>query len=167
MGVEKIKSREAIKIIAADLRMRDTRIVTTNGAFDILHRGHIHTFEIAKQQGDVLIVGLNSDASIKRYKSETRPINTQTDRAYLLSMLEMIDYITIFDEDDPRAFLNDIRPTFHVKSRKGYKGIEQKVVERYGGRIFLIDDLPGYSTSEVLMNAVADYYKNPPRESYD
>lgn len=147
---DKIKNREEIRQIAEDLRRNHKVIVTTNGSFDILHVGHVKSLNLARQQGDYLIVGLNSDSSIRGYKGPNRPINNQEDRAYLLSALECVDYIVIFDEPDPREFLGAIKPHYHVKSKSGYKGTEREVVESNGGQVVLLEDLPGYSTTTLL-----------------
>jgi rfaE bifunctional protein nucleotidyltransferase chain/domain len=128
----------------------DVRIVTTNGAFDILHAGHIESLALAKSYGDLLIVGLNSDASVRKYKSVNRPIIPEADRAKMLSALYFVDYVVMFDETDPREFLKRINPTYHVKSRKGYLGIEGDVVREGGGKVVLVDDIPGLSTSDIV-----------------
>lgn len=164
MGKEKIKQREELEELLREISR--SRIVTTNGAFDILHAGHLNTFYQAKGWGDVLIVGVNSDASIKAYKDPDRPVNNQNDRALLISALEMVDYVTIFDEPDPRALLDIIKPDYHVKSKTGYKGIEKEVVERYGGQIILLDDVPGYSTTGLLEEHIDRYVKSL-HEKYD
>jgi D-beta-D-heptose 7-phosphate kinase/D-beta-D-heptose 1-phosphate adenosyltransferase len=148
----KIKSREEIKAIVENIRknQKGKKIITTNGAFDILHTGHVGCLDIAKSLGDYLIVGLNSDASIKRYKSKDRPIIPQHFRAKMLSSLQVVDYVVIFDEDDPRELLGVIKPDIHTKSKSGFKGIEREVVESNGGKIFLVDDVPGLSTTFIL-----------------
>jgi rfaE bifunctional protein nucleotidyltransferase chain/domain len=147
--IPKLKSRDEITKLADQLRP-SRKIVTTNGAFDILHPGHVHSLQTARSYGDVLIIGLNSDASIKRLKGQSRPILNQYGRAYMLGALDCVNFVTIFDEDDPRELLKIIKPHFHVKSRTGYKGIEEEVVRAGGGQVILIDDLPGYSTTSIL-----------------
>jgi len=148
----KILNREQIKKEVEKLRSQNfkIKIVTTNGAFDLMHSGHLHSLYDAKSLGDILIVGLNSDISIKRYKSSERPILPQGERAKMLSALEVVDYIVIFDEDDPRELLKVIKPNFHVKSKTGFKGIEREVVESNGGKIVLIEDIPGISTTDII-----------------
>ena len=153
MGEEKVKNIGEIKLIAAELKGKK-KIVTTNGSFDILHMGHVKTFYDAKEYGDVLIVGLNSDSSIKAYKSPNRPINNQKDRALMLAALEMVDYVVIFDELDPCAFLDVVKPDVHVKSKSGYKGIEKDTVEKNGGKVILLDDEPGYSTTDLIKRII-------------
>ena len=132
----------------------DKIVATTNGAFDLLHRGHIHVFEIAKKQSDILIVGVNSDASIQQYKSPTRPINVLLDRLAVLEAIEHIDYLVVFEEPDPRAFLQAVSPDAHYKSKSGYKGIEEEVIDRE--KIHLLDDLPNYSSSLLFQKLYED-----------
>lgn len=146
----KIKTKKEIGIICNNLRKEKKIIVTTNGAFDILHVGHVRSLKKAKSFGDVLIVGLNSDSSIRRYKSLDRPIIPQEDRAEMLASLECVDYVVIFDELDPRKFLQAVKPNFHVKSKLGFKGIERGVVESNGGKIILLEDIPGISTTDLI-----------------
>lgn len=157
MFEEKILSREALAKEVARLRAErpDIVIVTTNGSFDIMHVGHVYSLEKAKEQGDVLIVGLNSDSSIKSYKSPNRPINPQEDRAAFMAALACVDYVTIFDELDPRALLAVIKPDRHVKSRSGYLGLEEEVVTSNGGKVVLLDDIPGKSTTMLIQKILA------------
>lgn len=148
----KIKTREEIKEIVEKLRKENPKIkiVTTNGAFDVLHSGHVYTLETAKAYGNILIVGLNSDSSIKQYKSESRPIIPQEERAKLLSALQCVDYVVIFEETDPRALLEVIKPDFHVKSKSGFKGLETEIVVKNNGKIILLEDIPGFSTTNLI-----------------
>jgi len=158
--INKIKTWSEIEEIVKRLRKENPniKIVTTNGAFDILHIGHIRSLKEAKSYGDVLIVGLNSDSSIKAYKSPNRPIINQEERAEMLSFLEIVDYVVIFHELDPRKLLDVIKPDFHVKSKAGYKGIEKDVVEKNGGKIILTDtDI--FSTSEIIERIIKNQKK--------
>ena len=129
-------------------------VATTNGAFDLLHKGHIHIFRTAKSQSDILIVGVNSDESIRQYKSPTRPINDLLDRLAVLEAIEYIDYLVVFEEPDPRAFLAAVQPDAHYKSREGYKGIEEEVIDRE--RIHLLDDIPNYSSTRLFKRLYDD-----------
>jgi len=151
---EKIKSKKEISNIANELRENGKKIVTTNGAFDLLHSGHLKSIETAKSLGDVLIVCLNSDESVRRYKSPLRPIISEKHRARMLAALTNVDYVVIFEEDDPRSILESIKPNIHVKSKSGYKGIEKEVVEKYGGEIRLIDDVAGLSTTDIVKKII-------------
>jgi len=148
----KIKSREEIKKIVADLRKENPKIVivTTNGAFDILHAGHAKSMELAKSFGNVLIVGLNSDSSIQQYKSKDRPIIPQKYRAQMLAALAAVDYVTIFDETTSIEFVKSIKPNIHVKSKNGFTGVENDAVIMGGGRMELIEDTPGISTTQII-----------------
>jgi len=152
--MEKLKSIYSLQDICIELKKEGKKIVTTNGAFDLLHKGHIFLFEKAKKQGDVLIVGVNSDRSIREYKSPTRPINSQEDRIAVLQAIEYIDYLTIFDEPTPCNFLRAIQPDIHVKSKEGYKGLEETVIDR--DKIILIEDVPNYSSSMLFKKLYHD-----------
>lgn len=110
-----IKTFDEIEKIASRLKQNNKKVVFTNGCFDILHKGHVSYLNVAKNFGDVLILGLNSDASVKRLKGENRPINCQDDRAYILSALECVDYVVIFDEDTPYELIYKIKPDVLVK----------------------------------------------------
>lgn len=155
----KIKAREELQQIVEKLKKQGKTIVTTNGSFDLLHMGHVETFVEAKKQGDVLIVGVNSDASVKRYKSPDRPMVPEEDRAGMIASLICVDYVTIFDEDDPRALLSALKPHVHVKSKSGYKGIEEETVVKHGGKIVLLDDVPGKSTTQLIEKILKVYGK--------
>jgi len=144
-------ARPQLAPLANRLRAQGKRIVTLNGSFDLLHAGHLYILEEAKAQGDVLIVGLNSDASVKRYKSKDRPIIPEAERAKMLSGLRCVDYVHIFDEDTPIAFLEEVKPQVHVNgSEYGADCVEAPVVKRHGGRIHIVEKIPGLSTSQIL-----------------
>lgn len=159
-AARKIKTKQEIEKVVQELRNADKNIciVTTNGAFDLIHSGHITSLEHAKSLGDILIVGLNSDSSVKRYKSNLRPIIPQKERAKMLASLEAVDYVVIFEEDNPNALLEIIKPNKHVKSKSGFKGLERETVENHGGEITLLDDVIGISTTQIL-NKVLDIYQ--------
>lgn len=147
----KIKTREEISKIAEQLKKEGKRIVTTNGAFDLLHYGHIKLFEFAKQQGDILIIGLNSDKSIRTYKNKNRPIVGQEQRAEILAAIQQIDYITIFDEPIPIKFVESVKPNVHVNAATyGLNCIESETVRKNGGEIKLFDIIKGHSTTDII-----------------
>ena len=127
-------------------------IVFTNGCFDVLHRGHIEYLEFCKAQGDVVVVGLNSDKSVKTIKGPERPINNQHDRAAVLAALEVVDYITVFDEPDPLNLIKKIKPDILVKgedwAEKGVVGRE--FVESYGGKVLLARLVEGKSSTVTI-----------------
>ncbi|MGB7217918.1 MAG: bifunctional heptose 7-phosphate kinase/heptose 1-phosphate adenyltransferase [Vicinamibacterales bacterium] len=143
--------RAALAQLATTLKAKHKRIVTVNGSFDLLHSGHLHILNEARQQGDVLIVGLNSDASVRGYKGPGRPMVPERRRAEMLLALRMVDYVHIFDEADPIAFLREIRPDVHVNgSEYGENCIEADTVRRGGGTIHIVGRIPGLSTSNLI-----------------
>ena len=134
-----------------DLKNAGRSIVTLNGSFDLLHAGHMQILFEASQQGDVLIVALNSDHSIKTYKSFNRPIISLDNRLKLIAALEFVDFITWFDETDPICFLEAIKPHIHVNGAEyGENCIESNTVKKYGGKVYLVNRLPELSTSEII-----------------
>ena len=148
---KKIKTRQEIIEIADRLRKDGKKIVTCNGSFDIMHIGHIKFLQEARAQGDALIVGLNSDASVKKYKSSDRPINPQEYRAELLAALECVDYVTTFDETEPIAFLSAVKPDVHVN------GIEAETVRENGGRLHLVPLFKDFSTTNMIKKLIKVY----------
>jgi len=145
---EHIKTWDQISSIVAELKDKKRNIVFTNGCFDILHIGHIKYLEKAKSFGDILILGLNSDDSVKRLKGNNRPINPQDDRAYILASLEAVDYVVIFNEDTPYDLINIIRPDILAKGGD-YEG--RKVVgEDIAKELKLITFIDGKSTTKTI-----------------
>lgn len=142
-------SNLAQKIV--EIRKTGKKIVTLNGSFDLLHAGHLQILYEASLQGDILIVALNSDSSIKQYKSPLRPIISLEYRLQMMSALNFVDYVTWFEETDPRNLLNIIKPDVHVNGAEyGENCIEAETVKSQGGRIHIVKLVPGLSTSEVL-----------------
>ncbi len=143
--------RRQLSQLAATLRGRGKRIVTINGSFDLLHAGHLYILNEARQCGDVLLVGLNSDASVRSYKGAGRPIIPERQRAEMLLALRIVDYVHIFDEPDPIAFLEEVKPDVHVNGAEyGEACIESDAVTRHGGSVHLVDRIPGLSTSGIV-----------------
>jgi rfaE bifunctional protein nucleotidyltransferase chain/domain len=144
------------------LRREGKRIVFTNGCFDLLHPGHIHTLTQAKARGDVLVVAINSDASVKRLKGEQRPILNQEERAVTLSALSVIDYVTIFAEDTPLEVIRLLLPDVLVKgSDWGADAVVgREVVEANGGEVVLIPYQTGFSTTDIIERIVTGYMKS-------
>ncbi|MGD8787756.1 MAG: D-glycero-beta-D-manno-heptose 1-phosphate adenylyltransferase, partial [Phycisphaerales bacterium] len=141
-------------------RNKGKTIVFTNGCFDVIHRGHIEYLGLCKSQGDLVVVGLNSDSSVKTIKGPKRPINNQDDRAVVLAALEMVDYITIFDEPDPLNLIKKVKPDILVKgedwSDKGVIGRE--FVESRGGKVVLaplVEDKSSTATIEKMKSLQA------------
>jgi rfaE bifunctional protein nucleotidyltransferase chain/domain len=142
---------QEIETKVAALKAQGKKIVTLNGSFDLLHAGHLHIIHEASQQGDVLIVALNSDKSIQQYKSPSRPIIPLEYRMKMMAALDFVDYVTSFEETDPRAILQKIKPHIHVNgSEYGKDCIEAAVVKEHGGHIHIVDLVPGLSTSHIL-----------------
>ncbi len=131
---------------------KDLNVVATNGCFDILHVGHIRSLQKAKSLGDVLIVGLNSDSSVKKIKGENRPINNENNRAEVLAALGCIDIVTIFSEETAERFLEMVKPNIYVKG--GEYNLdnlpEAKIVQKYGGKVHFIPMIPESSTNKVI-----------------
>ncbi len=157
----KILSRAALVKTRNALRRAGKKVVFTNGTFDILHRGHVEYLAKAKKLGDVLIVGLNSDASIKRIKGPKRPINPNADRATVLAALASVDYVCFFQEDTPEYLIADIIPDVLVKGADwGLNEIVGKdVVERNGGKVKTITMTRGRSTTNVIQRVLEAYRK--------
>jgi D-glycero-beta-D-manno-heptose 1-phosphate adenylyltransferase len=149
--MDKIMGLDRLMAIVAQFRKQKKTIVTTNGAFDILHVGHLKALEFAKRQGDVLIVCLNSDDSIRKYKSSDRPIIPESERAALVSSIIFVDYVVIFDEKTPERILEHIKPDIHVKGSE-YKSLpEARVVEKNGGKVvFLERNDSEQSTTKII-----------------
>ena len=135
----------------AAIRKEGKSIATLNGSFDLLHAGHLEMIYQASLQEDVLIVALNSDASIRQYKSAQRPIIALEYRMQMMSALECVDYVTFFEETDPRNLLTKIKPDCHVNGAEyGADCIEAEVVKEHGGRVHIVSLIPGLSTSSIL-----------------
>ena len=128
------------------------KVVFTNGCFDILHRGHVTYLNEAKRQGDILVVGVNSDASVKKLKGESRPINSEYDRAFVLDGLKAVDYTVIFGEDTPEDLIACLKPSVHVKGGDYKKEDlpETKIVESYGGKVIILNFVEGKSTTNII-----------------
>lgn len=149
---DKIKTRARLKKIISRLKKQGKKIAFTNGCFDILHYGHIKYLEDAKAKAGILVVGLNSDASIKRIKGASRPINRQSDRARMLEALSAIDYITIFNEDTPLKLIQALKPDILIKGRDWSvrKIVGADFVRASGGRVITVPYLKGYSTTGLI-----------------
>lgn len=133
------------------LKMSGNSIVTLNGSFDLLHAGHLHMIHQASLQGDILIVALNSDSSIQKYKSPKRPIIPLQYRLKMMAAVDFVDYVTSFEETDPRMLLEKIKPNVHVNgSEYGLNCIEAEVVKTHGGRLHIVELVPGLSTSNII-----------------
>jgi rfaE bifunctional protein nucleotidyltransferase chain/domain len=148
----KFKTLDELIKIAAQARRNGKSVVFTNGCFDLLHRGHVHVLRQAKAAGDLLIVAINSDQSVKAIKGPSRPVAAEMDRLELIAAMEMVDYVILFDEPDPSKLITAIKPNVLAKGGDwGADGvIGADIVEREGGRVVLVPYLKGYSTSEMI-----------------
>jgi rfaE bifunctional protein nucleotidyltransferase chain/domain len=148
----KIITQEELKQFVPVLKEEERTIVTTNGSFDLFHAGHLKSLKFAKKQGDILIVGINSDKSVKKYKSVKRPIIPEEQRAEIVASIIYVDYVVLFDETTPVNLLSMIKPNIHVKGSEYKENIPEKdVVESNGGKLIFIErhDLK-ISTSEII-----------------
>jgi len=151
----KFKTQSELVKIVRLLKKQHKKVVTFNGSFDVLHSGHIGSIREAKNQGDALIILLNSDRSVKNYKGPLRPIMPQAERAELLTALEDVDYVTIFDEINPIKILGKIKPDVHCNgSDWGRNCVEREIVEKDGGRLHILKWKKGKSTSLIIEKIV-------------
>ena len=149
---EKLKTLEELKAIVVVARNNGKKVAFTNGCFDLLHRGHVHVLREAKACGDLLIVGINSDESVKQIKGPTRPVLPESDRCELLGAMEMVDYVVLFDEPDPHDLISAVRPDVLVKGGdwNTEKIIGADLVEEAGGRVAVVPYIKGFSTTELI-----------------
>ena len=149
MYKERIRFREGCKTIAF-----------TNGCFDILHSGHVTYLQFARAQGDVLILGMNSDASVRRNKGDNRPINCEQDRAVVIAALECVDYVVLFDEDEPADLIEKLLPDVLVKGEDWAHYVSgREAVEAAGGKVVLAKMVEGRSTTSTIDNVLKIYGK--------
>lgn len=148
---KKLVEPEHLENKVAELRAKKLTIATLNGSFDLLHAGHLFIISEASKQGDVLLVALNSDRSIQQYKSPDRPIIPLSYRMEMMAALEFVDFVTWFEELDPRAILSKIKPDVHINGAEyGAECIEAETVKMHGGRLHLIPRIPGLATSDII-----------------
>lgn len=148
---QKVIPRAEIAERVGMLKNEGYTIATLNGSFDLLHAGHLQIIFEASQMADVLIVALNSDESIRKYKSADRPIIPLNYRIQMMAALEFVDFVTSFDETDPRAVLSDIKPNVHINGAEyGHLCIEADTVISAGGQIHIVELVPGLSTSYII-----------------
>jgi D-beta-D-heptose 7-phosphate kinase/D-beta-D-heptose 1-phosphate adenosyltransferase len=158
----KVLSLQAFLRERSALRRQRKTLVFTNGTFDILHRGHVEYLSKARALGDALVVGLNTDASIRRIKGPQRPINTQADRACVLSALAAVDYVVLFGDDTPGRLIEKILPDILVKGADWKIGeiVGKDIVERNGGVVKTIRLTRGRSTTNVIHKVLRAYCSN-------
>ena len=156
----KLKTIDVMEKIVAGLKADGKVVVTTNGAFDVLHAAHVSLFEKARAEGDVLVVLLNSDASIKRYKGDKRPIVSEKERANMLAALENVDYVVIFNDDTPLSYLERIKPHLHAKGGTAVAENVKKEVElllKWNGQHKQFPLEEGYSTTNIIEKVIDAY----------
>jgi D-glycero-beta-D-manno-heptose 1-phosphate adenylyltransferase len=156
---DKILTLEQLPEWRADMRRRGRRLVVTNGCFDLLHLGHVTYLEAARNQGDALLIGLNSDASVRQLKGPDRPLNSEQDRAAVVAALESVDAVCIFEEPTATRFLSVARPDIYVKggdyTLETLNREERQAVQQVGGRITVLPIVPGKSTTALLKRIAA------------
>ena len=147
-----IMSREQLQQQVSEWRMRGDRIVLANGAFDLLHVGHVRYLQAARELGERLVVAINSDDSVRALKGEGRPVMPAGERAEIVSALASVDAVVIFSERDVRALIREIRPDFHAKGTDYTVNNvpEGDVVREYGGQVAIVGDAKDHSTSEII-----------------
>ncbi len=160
--MDKIYSREKLKDIIDRLRKKGKKIVFTNGCFDILHVGHTRYLEEARKHGDVLVLGLNSDDSVRSLKGQKRPVIPENERADVVAALESVDFVTIFPELTPLELIEYLKPDVLVKGGdwKEEQVVGRKSVEKWGGRVIIIPEIKGSSTTNVIEKIIEVYGKN-------
>ncbi len=148
----KIKDPEGLSSIILALKNEKKKIVFTNGCFDMVHAGHVAYLEDARREGDILVVALNSDNSVKRLKGDGRPINKEIDRQRIIAALASVDYVTLFDEDDPKEIVEKLQPDVIVKGSdwKVDEIIGGEFVKSMGGKAVAIPFRNGYSTTDLI-----------------
>jgi rfaE bifunctional protein nucleotidyltransferase chain/domain len=157
--LSKIKTISELRPLLDILRAAGTKIVFTNGCFDLIHTGHTRYLAKARSFGGILIVAVNSDASVRRIKDEKRPINPQDERAETLAALESVDFVTIFDEPDPHTIIFELQPDVLVKGGDWpvEKIVGRDIVEARGGRVISVPYIEGASTTGIIEKIVKKY----------
>jgi rfaE bifunctional protein nucleotidyltransferase chain/domain len=156
-----VKNIDELTAIRNDLKRQNKKVVFTNGVFDILHAGHVDYISKAKEKGDVLIVGVNSDSSVKRIKGELRPIVPQHERALIISSLKPVDYVVIFDEDTPHEIINKLIPDVLVKGADWSieNIVGREIVEANGGKVETIEFVNDQSTTNIIKTVLERFKK--------
>ena len=161
MSNQKIYHLSELASILQQAKSDGNVVVTTNGCFDVLHLGHLHYLQAARQLGDLLVVAVNSDSSVRQLKGENRPLVPEEERAEMLAGLECVDYVVIFPELTPISLLSQLKPNVHVKGGdyKLEQLIERDVVEANGGKVIVGLNVPGKSTTN-LIEVICERYKD-------
>ncbi len=150
--MNKLQTAEELKRTIAQWQLKNNIVVFTNGCFDILHAGHIHILEEAKKQGHKLIVALNTDASVKKIKGKNRPVNAELDRAKVISAIEAVDAVVLFNEETPLNLIKILQPDVLVKGGDYTKEniMGAKEIESWGGKVVIIPFLEGFSSTSII-----------------
>lgn len=161
MSYQKVFDRRELAIILQHEKSKGSVVVTTNGCFDVLHLGHLRYLQAARQLGDLLVVAVNSDSSVRELKGENRPLVPEGERAEMLAGLACVDYVVIFPELTPISLLSDLKPNIHVKGGdyKLEQLIEREVVEANGGKVIVGLNVPGKSTTN-LIEVICERYQD-------
>ena len=161
MSNQKIYHLSELASILQQAKSDGNVVVTTNGCFDVLHLGHLRYLQAARQLGDLLVVAVNSDSSVRQLKGENRPLVPEEERAEMLAGLECVDYVVIFPEETPISLLSELKPSIHVKGGdyKLEQLIEREVVEANGGKVIVGLNVPGKSTTN-LIEVIRERYKD-------
>ena len=161
MSSQKIYHLSELASILQQAKSDGNVVVTTNGCFDVLHLGHLRYLQAARQLGDLLVVAVNSDSSVRQLKGENRPLVPEDERAEMLAGLECVDYVVIFPEETPISLLSELKPSIHVKGGdyKLEQLIERDVVEANGGKVIVGLNVPGKSTTN-LIQVICERYRD-------
>ncbi len=157
----KIVEREVLKETVQSLKKGGKKIVFTNGCFELLHVGHVQYLQAARAEGDILVVGVNSDHSVRRIKGPRRPVVPENERAEVLASLACVDFISLFDEPDPLAMISSVLPDVLVKGADWAEDaiVGKDIVEAHGGRVVRIPLTQGASTTSIIEKILANYGK--------
>jgi D-beta-D-heptose 7-phosphate kinase/D-beta-D-heptose 1-phosphate adenosyltransferase len=157
----KCKTQSELREIIEDMHTAGKKVVFTNGCFDLIHTGHVRYLKMARGYGDALVLAVNSDDSIRRIKGDKRPITPQEERVEVLAALSMVDYVTVFDEDDPHRVIAELNPDVLVKGGDWEieKIIGRDIVEANGGTVHSIPYIEGSSTTEIIERIISRYGK--------
>lgn len=155
----KVKTLKELTNIILDLKSRGKKIVFTNGCFDLLHYGHLKYLEKAKAKGDILVVAINSDSSVKKIKGNNRPITGEKDRARMIAGLGCVDYVVVFKEKTPLEVIKILKPDILVKGSDWKKNniVGREVVLKKGGRVLILSFLKGYSTTKLIKKIAKNF----------
>lgn len=157
--MKSVKTLSEIKLLRKKFKEQNKKVVFTNGVFDLIHAGHVDYLTKAKALGDILIVGMNTDASVERIKGTKRPILKQDERAFIISNLKAVDYVTFFKEDTPREIIDEIIPDILVKGADWSidKIVGRETVEKNGGEVKTIEFVNQQSTSKIIESIKSKY----------